>query len=85
MNDGKDIAAEMSRFVNCCGSEHIQAFVDAMGLDHPTLQQSFSRLCVVWFRLLAKTEHFDLRNEASVKLARRIVGELEDSLALPMI
>ena len=85
MNDGKDMAAEMSRFINSYGSEHVKEFVEAMGRDHPTLQQSFSRLCVAWFRRLAGTEHFDMRNEASVKLARRIVGELEENLGLPFV
>jgi hypothetical protein len=48
------------------------------------LQQSFTRLCADWLRNLAARESFDLRNEASVKLAREALPIL-DRMPLPFI
>lgn len=49
--------------------------VDGMSRNHRTLQQNFTRLSVAWIEHLAKLEpgQYDLRNEASVKLAKELV------------
>ena len=39
------------------------------------LQQRFTQLCVDWLRNRAGWENFDLRNEASVKLAQELLPD----------
>ena len=52
---------------------------------HPTLQQSFTRLCVSWFLRMAENDfRYDGRNEASVKLARELYPTLKKAY-LPLV
>lgn len=69
----KEMADEMSNFLNTLSSdERTKEFVAEMKKDHRTLQQSFTRLCMAWIADLAERQHYDDRNEASVKLAKEI-------------
>lgn len=56
-------------------------FCKAMSLEHRTLQQSFTRLCIEWLRFCADLEDWqtDPRNEASVRASRIIKKALEDA------
>ena len=46
--------------------------------QHRTESQNLTRLCVAWLEDLAKPEsRFDLRNEASVMLAREFVWKVK--------
>lgn len=66
----------------------IERFVETMGREHRTLQQSFTGLCLAWFTHLAglKTGEYDLRNEASVELAKEILKKVEAAnYKLPMV
>lgn len=86
-NAGKEAADKVSRILNSSGFEMETEFVQTMANDHRSLQQAFTRLCVRWFRHLAEcgeTARFDLRNEASVKLAQELKPIL-DKHALPRI
>jgi hypothetical protein len=75
----------MSKFNNNFGHD-IETFVSAMSQQHRTLQQCFTNVCLSWLRHLAETEDYDLRNEASVKIAKKIVDAVEDvSYRLPYI
>ena len=58
-----------------------------MLLEHKTLQQSFTRLCVEWLRTLAAAEdwRFDGRNEASQKVAKILMEGHDDLPGLPLI
>lgn len=57
-----------------------------MSREHRTLQQGFTRLAVAWILDLAKREHYDLRNEASVTLAKKIVEKVgSEGFCLPFI
>ena len=47
-----------------------------MGMEHPTLQQNFTKLCCAWLRHLATTDYWDARNKASVDFAKSIKDEL---------
>jgi hypothetical protein len=79
----REVAQYMSNYVNSFGG--YEAFCDEMSKEHRTLQQNFTKLCIAWLKTLAKAEHFDPRNEASVQLARKIVEQFEDELYLPCI
>ena len=84
----KKLAEEISRFVNGVEGTDFEWFIQQMGNEHRTLQQSFTGLCLKWLKHLADLpdDRFDLRNEASVNLAREIFDKV--SLAqygLPLI
>jgi|SRR5882672_1672676 len=85
--DEKQCAEEIGNMVNNFSFNAISLAV-ALGTQHRTLQQGFTRVCVAWICYLAKQEHFDLRNEASVKMAKQI-AKCEDqglvNMALPYI
>lgn len=83
--NGKEMAKEMSNFVNCFGNSHMKDFINQMATEHRTLQQSFTGLCVKWFEHLATTEYYDARNEASVELAKQLKPILDEYGYLPCI
>ena len=83
MKTGKEVARAVSDLVNSFGREERKAFIDELANDHRSLQQAFTRLCADWFRKMAEQSH-DLRNEASVKLAKELKPIL-DKHPLPYI
>ena len=82
----REVVSSVSHLVNAYGHEETDFFIREMGREHRTLQQGFTRLCRAWFLHLASLKEFqyDLRNEASVELAKKIRGVLEDN-PLPLI
>ena len=86
----REIAEEaqgsLSRFANSYISSE-EAFVDCVMRDHRTLQQGMFRLFVACIREWAKAYdegRYDLRNEQTCKLCKRIV-EKTDDLYLPFV
>lgn len=76
--DGEDLAEVVERSLNTYAfTDQIKQFVERMSCSHRTLQQTFTQLCAAWLTHLSKTEHYDGRNEASVKFARAIKAELD--------
>lgn len=75
----------VEHMVNDCGFDE-QIVAEKMAFNHPTLQQSFMRLCMTFIKLMAEKAHFDARNENSVKMAKRIMEAVTDTVTyLPMI
>jgi hypothetical protein len=66
-----------------------EEFVKMMGIEHRTLQQSFTRLCVAWMEHMAlkyDQNKYDGRNEASAKLGKLFVENIEEEdRYLPLI
>jgi len=81
----EDVASQISSYVNGFGMSRPQELAEAMGNDHPTLQQGKMRLFVAFVREMAKIEYPDARNEASVELAKKLVKEWGDGPYLPLI
>ncbi len=80
---GKEFAEVFGQFVNTMGGGPDRKIaIEAMMRDHRTLQQGMMRFCIEYIEAMAEQSH-DLRNEASVKLAKKIV-KIEDR-HLPMI
>lgn len=75
LKDAHDAAEAISRFTNRMGFAP-KFFVHAMSQQHRTLQQAFTRCCLLWLVHLAGLEEgwYDLRNEASVKTAKRLLA-----------
>ena len=66
----------MSNYVNSFSNDYDE-FARLMGCEHRTLQQNFTKLCIAWLKQLSEAESYDLRNEASVKFAKRIKDQLD--------
>ena len=84
----EEFVEAFSKFVNSRGTPEYEQAVELMSRDHRTLQQQMTRVCVMWLEHLAALEEpgYDLRNEASVKLAKRLLSEVEEhDLYLPLI
>lgn len=63
---GKEMAIEMTDFVNTFSNDSRKEFVQAMSSEHRTLQQSFTRLCLEWIEHCASQDYrTDGRNESS--------------------
>jgi len=89
IDEAQGVVDTVSRYVNCFGADEMsKLFVERMSREHRTLQQAFTRLCFMWIQHLAKLEsnHYDLRNEASVKAAKKIMSHVDEyDLHLPTI
>jgi hypothetical protein len=73
----------VEHMVNDCGFDE-KVVAEKMAFTHPTLQQSFMRLCLNFIKLMSEKSRFDARNESSVKMAKQIVEAISD-ISLPMI
>jgi hypothetical protein len=77
------LAEEVSRFTNSMQGEDVESFVLAMGMEHRTLQQDFTKGIVVkWLEHLAGLArlgpgHYDGRNEDAVMFAKSVVATRE--------
>lgn len=81
----KEFAQNCADAVNNMGFDN-KKFANAMLNEHRTLQQDFTKLCLTWLYTLAETEHFDLRNEASVAAGKAVKAALGDyGIHLPHI
>lgn len=71
----KELATNIANALNAFGFKG-KDFCEAMGREHRTLQQSFTRLCIDWLRYCGDLEEwqYDGRNEASV-IVGKIVSE----------
>ena len=68
-----------------CSAEDEVEFVEIMSRTHRTLQQSYTRFIMRWVGKMAMTEHFDLRNQKSVELCKKIIELPEEDRYLPLI
>lgn len=85
----KEAAAAMESFINGASKDDMWAFAEEICVGmHRTLQQKFMNLTlIVIMKQAQKTDSFfDLRNEATVKLARKICEKFDKyDMALPLI
>jgi hypothetical protein len=82
---GKQFADTFSKFVNSSLTPDVDEAVQAMLCDHRTLQQSMMGLFMKFAEEMSKSEHCDMRNQASVKLAKSIMKLDESVRVLPSI
>lgn len=71
---GKEMANEMTDFVNTYSNEPRKEFIQAMASEHRTLQQSFTRLCLEWIEHCASEDYrTDDRNQSSHATCKAMV------------
>ena len=79
--DPKDLAKELSRFVNTISCEiRLEKLVDEMAQDDRTLQQNYMRLALMILERWSNMKYYDARNEQSVKVATLLVNTLKEHL-----
>ena len=71
--DIQKLVEDITSFVNSFTPDEA-AFIKAMSREHPTLQQSFTRLVLKWLEHISSSEYrFDDRNKASHEVAEKLV------------
>lgn len=78
------LVSEITNFVNSYSLDPAE-FIQAMSREHRTLQQSFTRLVLVWLEYVASEDYrYDDRNKASHIIANTIIHLFKDNRnALP--
>lgn len=89
---GAEMARELDNWVNGASKADVQAFAEAVTeRTHRTLQQKCMGLFVacieIWAERSKRPDLYDARNEATVKLARKMVDATGDKYDrhLPLI
>jgi hypothetical protein len=85
--DARTTANELGDFVNTFTPDE-SGFIEGMSHQHRTLQQSITRMFLVWLRYLATLpeNRYDARNEASVRFAKSVILNVpEQDMYLPYI
>jgi len=75
---------QVEKMVNDFGFQD-EELAKSMANDHPTMQQSFMRMVVQFIEKMADKSYYDGRNEASVKLAKKLKPIIEENRGLPCI
>jgi hypothetical protein len=74
------VVTELEAYFNRYGTPGLERLAAAVHYGmHRTLQQRCTVFMLCWFRLLATSNQFDLRNEASIKLARTLAPVIDDA------
>jgi len=74
----------VSSMVNDCGFDD-DGIATKMANEHPTLQQSFMRMCRKFIEKMAQKTYWDGRNEHSVRMAKRMLEAIKEESCLPFI
>jgi hypothetical protein len=73
MKNTKELVGDITDYVNSFSNKE-REFCEAMSLEHRTLQQSFTKLCLSWLEHCASSEYLtDARNEQSKKIAMELL------------
>lgn len=76
---GSEMAQMLDEFCNKADREDIAAFVEQVTMrTHRTLQQAIMRLFIATIEAWATQKNFDGRNEATIKLCKRIIEATGD-------
>jgi len=84
--EAKKVVRALSDFVNSYSKN--TELIEAMSREHRTLQQKMTVVCLEWLIHLSELDGawYDLRNKASVEIAKKIVEAVpEIKYGLPLI
>ena len=91
MKTGTEMAHDFESFINSANQEDLQEFVEGITRGmHRTLQQkTMGAVCTLiraWANCAGSEGDYDLRNEATVKLCRKICEKFDKyDMMLPLI
>ena len=75
----KEVVNNVTDYLNSFSNKN-KEFIQEMNREHRTLQQNFTKLCMVWLENCASEEYrFDGRNEASHKISKEMVEGFRDA------
>jgi hypothetical protein len=78
MKDSKQVVSNITDYVNTFGDVHAE-FIKNMEMEHRTLQQSFTRLCLKWIEHVSSPEYrTDARNQQSQDTCRLMMDLFRD-------
>ena len=80
----QNIYQSISRAINVMGYDG-NAVGELLAHDHPTLQQDFMRIVVGFIKTQAEKDYFDLRNEATGKVCKKLNEVLTDEEYFPHV
>jgi len=66
----KEIAKDISNFVNGARPSEVKQLAEEMSNDHPTLQQNTMGLVMEFIQKMASKNYVDARNESSAEMAQ---------------
>ncbi len=73
----KEVVNDITDYVNTFSRR--DDFNEIMSMEHRTLQQSFTRLCLRWIEHVSKEEYrTDGRNEQSKDICQKIVNDFKE-------
>jgi hypothetical protein len=73
----KEVVNDITDYVNTFSRR--DDFNEIMSMEHRTLQQSFTRLCLRWIEHVSKEEYrTDGRNEQSKNICQKIVNDFKE-------
>ena len=82
----EELARDITKFFNSFDDENrFKLLSDNLLNEHRTLQQTTMKFMIHMMKEWAKSERYDGRNEATVKLCKKITEEFKDDLYLPMV
>ena len=81
-NTTQELLDLMSAFINSFTPEY-KEFIEGMNREHRTLQQSFTKLCLMWIENCASEDYrFDLRNQDSHTISETILETFAKAMKL---
>lgn len=86
--NGKEMCQMLEEFCNSMYKEEMKAFTEQLvSRTHRTLQQRIMSLFIACIEHWSNQTDFDMRNEATIKLAKKIIENTGDKYdrALPLI
>lgn len=80
----REVVKAFSAWVNGMGHKNA-AFVEAVMQEHRTLQQQMFEVMLACIEAWAKQEHYDARNEYTIKKCREVMTLFPDGTRVPFI
>ena len=84
--DAKETINKLSNLVNGFNDQEVsEALSECVMREHRTLQQSMMRFFAHQIKVWSETEHYDLRNEGTIMLCKKIMKEVGEDSFLPYV
>ena len=76
--EAQTVASSLSAFMNGAGTTDIAELAEEILRDHRTLQQQTFGLMMTCIQKWSETENFDVRNDYTVKLCKKLMEAAKD-------
>jgi len=83
-DQAREVVRQFSHWINYMGHNN-KPFVEAVMQEHRTLQQQMFEVMLACIEAWAKQEHFDARNEYTIKKCKEVMTLFPDGTRVPFI